>query len=40
MKISRFFGRFSATQDKKTGELTKSEGTSFCDTWDPKKEVK
>ena len=37
VKISRFSGRFSATQDKKTGELTSSEGTSWWDTWDPKK---
>ena len=37
VKISRFTGRFSATQDKKTGELTSSEGTSWWDTWDPKK---
>jgi hypothetical protein len=37
VKISRFTGRFSATKDKKTGELTSSEGTSWWDTWDPKK---
>ena len=37
IKVSRFTGKFTATQDKKTGELTSSEGTSFWDTWDPKK---
>tara|TARA_R110002020_G_scaffold261901_1_gene476255 strand:+ start:215 stop:1525 length:1311 start_codon:yes stop_codon:yes gene_type:complete len=37
IKVSRFTGKFSATQDKKTGELTSSEGTSFYDTWDLKK---
>ena len=37
VKISRFTGKFSATKDKKTGEITPSEGTSFWDTWDPKK---
>jgi len=36
-KISRFTGKFSATKDKTTGELTSSDGTSFWDTWDPKK---
>jgi hypothetical protein len=37
IKISRFTGKFSATKDSKTGELTSSEGTSWWDTWDPKK---
>ena len=37
IKVGRMTGRFSATQDKKTGELTSSEGTSFYDTWDLKK---
>jgi len=37
VRISRFSGRFSAAKDKKTGELTSSEGTSWWDTWDPKK---
>ena len=36
MKISRFSGRFSATPDKKTGELTSSEGTSWWDKWNSK----
>ena len=37
MKMSRFSGKFSATKNPKTGDLTKNEGTSFYDTWDPKK---
>ena len=37
MKMSRFTGKFSATKDPKTGDLTKNEGTSFYDTWDIKK---
>ena len=37
IKIGRFTGRFSATKDPKTGELTRKEGTSFYDTWDLKK---
>ena len=37
IKVSRFSGRFSATKDWKTGDLTRKEGTSFWDTWDPKK---
>ena len=37
MKMSRFTGKFSATKDPKTGGLTKNDGTSFYDTWDPKK---
>ena len=36
-KVGRTIGRFSATQNKKTGELTRKEGTSFWDKWDPKK---
>ena len=37
VKVSRFSGKFSATQDKQTGELTRKEGMSFWDKWDPKK---
>ena len=37
MKMSRFLGRFSATKDTKTGDLTRKEGTAYYDTWDPKK---
>ena len=37
MKISRMTGRFGATKDWKTGDLTHKEGTSWWDTWDPKK---
>ena len=37
IKVGRTIGRFSATQNKKTGELTRKEGTSFWDKWDPKK---
>ena len=37
IKVSRFSGRFSATTDSKTGELTRKDGTSYYDTWDPKK---
>jgi len=37
IKVSRFTGKFTATQDKKTGDLTRKEGTSFYDTWDLKK---
>ena len=33
IKISRFTGKFSATKDKTTGELTSGEGTSFYDKW-------
>jgi len=36
-KMSRFTGRFSATQDTKTGDVTRKEGTSFWDKWDAKK---
>ena len=37
IKVSRFTGRFGATKDPKTGELTSSEGTSFYDKWNSKK---
>ena len=37
IKVSRFSGRFSAITDSKTGELTRKDGTSYYDTWDPKK---
>ena len=37
MKVDRFRGRFSAIQDTKTGDVTRKEGTSYWDTWDPKK---
>ena len=33
IKMSRFTGKFSATKDKTTGELTSGEGTSFYDKW-------
>ena len=36
IKMSRFTGKFSATQDKTTGELTSAEGTSFYDKWNSK----
>ena len=36
IKISRFTGKFSATKDKTTGELTSGEGMSFYDKWNPK----
>ena len=32
-KMSRFIGKFSATKDKTTGELTSGKGTSFYDKW-------
>ena len=32
MKMSRFTGQFSATKDS-TGDLTRSEGTTFYDKW-------
>jgi hypothetical protein len=35
-KMSRFTGKFSATKDKTTGELTSGEGTSFYDKWNSK----
>ena len=35
-KVSRFRGRFSATQSPH-GELTRKEGTAWWDTWDTKK---
>lgn len=37
MKVGRFTGRFSALKDKKTGELTRKEGTSYYDKWDAEK---
>ncbi len=37
IKIGRFTGRFSATQDKTTGKLTRKEGTAYYDKWDSKK---
>ncbi len=37
IKVGRTLGRFSATKDKTTGELTRKEGMSFWDKWDPKK---
>ena len=36
IKMSRFTGKFSATKDKTTGELTSAEGTSFYDKWNSK----
>ena len=36
IKMSRFTGKFSATKDKTTGELTSGEGTSFYDKWNSK----
>ena len=36
IKISRFTGKFSATKDSKTGDLTSAEGTSFYDKWNAK----
>jgi hypothetical protein len=36
-KVSRFIGKFSASKDWKTGDLTRKEGTSYYDTWDLKK---
>jgi len=36
IKISRTIGKFSATKDKTTGELTSAEGTSFYDKWNAK----
>ena len=36
IKMSRFTGKFSATKDKTTGELTSTEGTSFYDKWNAK----
>ena len=35
-KMSRFTGKFSATKDKTTGELTSGEGMSFYDRWNSK----
>ena len=37
IKVGRTLGRFSATKDKTTGELTRKEGMSFWDKWEPKK---
>jgi len=37
IKVGRFTGRFSATKDPKTGDLTRKEGTAFWDKWDVKK---
>jgi hypothetical protein len=37
IKISRFTGRFSATKDTKTGDLSRQEGTQWWDTWDAEK---
>ena len=37
MKVGRWSGRFSALKDKKTGELTRKEGTSYYDKWDAEK---
>jgi len=37
IKMSRFIGRFSALKDPKTGELTRKEGTSYWDKWNPEK---
>ena len=37
VRMGRFTGRFSATKDWKTGDLTKKEGTAWYDNWDPKK---
>ena len=34
--MSRFTGKFSATKDKTTGELTSGEGMSFYDRWNSK----
>ena len=36
IKVGRFTGKFSATTDKQTGELTSSEGTAYYDTWNLK----
>ena len=35
-KVSRFVGKFTATKDLKTGDLSRAEGTSFYDTWNSK----
>jgi len=37
VKMSRFTGKFSATKNPITGELTRKEGTAWWDRWDPKK---
>jgi len=37
MKVGRFTGKFSATKDSKTGDLSRAEGTAWYDNWDPKK---
>ena len=37
MKVGRFTGRFGATKNPITGELTRKEGTAWYDNWDPKK---
>ena len=36
-KIGRFTGKFGATKNPITGELTRKEGTSYWDMWDAKK---
>ena len=37
-KVGRFTGRFGATKNPITGELTRKEGTSFYDKWNAKTE--
>jgi len=37
IKVGRFTGKFSATKDKQTGELTRKEGTSYYDKWNAEK---